>query len=466
MSSTLKMSALSELSRKELISKINELIEEICLLKDENCLLKTELNEYINESKKQKRKSFSYRICNDLSEVLLQFLPLKDKLRLECVSKQFQRTVFRKQFSITLYSSLQSNNEMSEQTKDEVFERHYLKSIESLLKKCPNIQTMSIFVKNNTIFRSILPLITKYCDNLDEFKVSLDDATEPELNEEFRRLFGPKLKYISCGEDLDFNLFPNLYSVTETFIEIETIVGLNLENIKELNVDLLSQNQNLFPLLQKFHKIRRLTLCLNPDNEKSVLNAFKNSAVLQHLIELKIRTFEFGGHINQFFDSLKQSADKLPKLKSIAFTLVFDEDCTNLRQFLSPLKAFRKLKRLYLEIICLNLPNESKFSLKAFEELQNITHLSLKLFFSQIDEKLLTDIDIYLPKLQYLYISPFISPAVNTYKEGVTQIAESLSRLSGLQTIVFGHTLKYGPISQLMTAKITEKCRRIRKIKV
>ena len=47
-------------------------------------------------------QSFDDRICDDLSEVLLQFLPLDDKLRLECVSKQFQRTVFQKQFPITL----------------------------------------------------------------------------------------------------------------------------------------------------------------------------------------------------------------------------------------------------------------------------------------------------------------------------------------------------------------------------
>ena len=43
------------------------------------------------------RQSFSDRICDDLSEVILQYLSLKDKLRMECVSKQFRRTVFVKQ---------------------------------------------------------------------------------------------------------------------------------------------------------------------------------------------------------------------------------------------------------------------------------------------------------------------------------------------------------------------------------
>ena len=33
------------------------------------------------------KKSFSDRICDDLCEEILQYLPLEDKLRLQCVSK-------------------------------------------------------------------------------------------------------------------------------------------------------------------------------------------------------------------------------------------------------------------------------------------------------------------------------------------------------------------------------------------
>src|SRR3954468_10230152 len=38
----------------------------------------------------------------DLSEVLLQYLPLKHKLRLESVSKQFQRTVLKKHYHLVI----------------------------------------------------------------------------------------------------------------------------------------------------------------------------------------------------------------------------------------------------------------------------------------------------------------------------------------------------------------------------
>ena len=113
-----KMSALSDLSQKELISMINELKTENNLLKEKNFLLETELNEYRNESKNRQKssgsealdrqtvdkKSFSDRFCDDLCEDILQFLSLEDKLRLESVSKQFQRTLFRRQNNKHMFS--------------------------------------------------------------------------------------------------------------------------------------------------------------------------------------------------------------------------------------------------------------------------------------------------------------------------------------------------------------------------
>ena len=52
----------------------------------------------LDNNVKYRRDSFSDRVCDDLSEVILQYLSLKDKLRLECVSKQFQRTVFQRNY--------------------------------------------------------------------------------------------------------------------------------------------------------------------------------------------------------------------------------------------------------------------------------------------------------------------------------------------------------------------------------
>jgi septum formation topological specificity factor MinE len=52
-----------------------------------------------------KRDSFSDRICDDLCEVLLKYLSIDDKIKFECISKQFQRCVYTKQNSINIYIS-------------------------------------------------------------------------------------------------------------------------------------------------------------------------------------------------------------------------------------------------------------------------------------------------------------------------------------------------------------------------
>ena len=57
-----------------------------------------------------RRDSFDERVCYDLSEVLLQFLPIEDKFKFESVSKQFQRTVFERHSELDL--SLFISNEL------------------------------------------------------------------------------------------------------------------------------------------------------------------------------------------------------------------------------------------------------------------------------------------------------------------------------------------------------------------
>ena len=89
-----------------------------------------------------KRDSFSQRIGDDLSEVILQYLSLKDKLRLECVFKQFQRTIFERQYSLDI--------------KEFQNKRFNFKAFKCVLKKkCLNVSNISEVVPNG------LRLITK-----------------------------------------------------------------------------------------------------------------------------------------------------------------------------------------------------------------------------------------------------------------------------------------------------------------
>ena len=419
----------------------------------------------ISKCVSKNRDSFDVRIWDDLSEEILQFLPLEHKLRLESVSKQFQRTLFQKEFSINLYSSLQSNDKNR---------RNYLEWFQSLLKKCPNIQTMSLILKNRTIFKLILPLIIKYCRHLNEFNVSLrkcQTRTKSELKGEFHLKFGSKMKYIwfnRCSRIyFHYEWFPNLYSIGKKTkhkrISPERLLETNLMHLKEVNIKLSEQNHHLFPeVLQKYYRIRHMTLVIShPVIEEPVFKAFKESPVLQNLIELKYRDWAVteNNRCNKNLGSLTHLSEKFPKLKSLEFGWLFVKDLSVLRQQLSSLKAFPELTRLELGLLFLE-DDYDQFSFKLCEELSNVTHLTLAFFGKDLDHKTLTDIEIYLPKLQYLFIGYLIVED----KEGVKQTAESLSRLSSLRTI--GLCLRYQHISESLKAKIIKKCRKLQKISI
>jgi hypothetical protein len=51
-----------------------------------------------NEEFDSNPESFSARICDDLYEVLLSYLSFEDKIRFECVSKQWQKLIYNKQY--------------------------------------------------------------------------------------------------------------------------------------------------------------------------------------------------------------------------------------------------------------------------------------------------------------------------------------------------------------------------------
>ena len=52
----------------------------------------------------RKMDTFEDRIDDDLFELIISYLPIKDKLRFESVSKRFQRLVFNKQNFLVLCS--------------------------------------------------------------------------------------------------------------------------------------------------------------------------------------------------------------------------------------------------------------------------------------------------------------------------------------------------------------------------
>ena len=430
---------------------------------------------------KQNRDSFSDRICDDLCEEILQYLSLEDKLKLEGVSKQFQRTVFQRQNE--LYINMRGPEEhkrhliMKELRKRNDHNYYYIEdqnldSFEALLKKCPNItliqfkgQQKGDMYYNPYKINQVFHLIIENCNNLSEV-IILNDINDSILPE-FHQKFGPKIKYFpSVREVIDLNLFPNIEKIEIRNVPDHSIIPqLKLAKLKQLTIHISQGEEYMFQtFIDNFPKLTHFNLNFCSEEQNAIFKPLKNISNLKNLVHFAFHMS--GENNNTFCGLLKQMTNNCRNLKSIECNFDINKN-SDIRQLLSQFKAFPALKRLNLRLDFIDNEGEDNidfsklFSFELFKDFSNITHLSLYIDWSlTLKESILKDIDIYLPKLQYLEFDyPFdISP------KGVTQMADILSRLSRLQKIrfIFFFGVNYKPFEE----QITKNCRKIRKIKI
>ena len=444
-------------------------------------------------SDSQNSDSFSDRFCDDLSEVILQYLSLEDKLRLQCVSKQFQRTVFQRHYELYINMRGPEDHKYFLKNKDKYLIRkvnnyYYITSTDqslnafkALLKQCPNITSIVVFFNYwdrhfspdqiNEVFR----LIIENCNNLNEFNI-LKDINDSNF-EEFHRKFGPKIKYLRFFRELiELNLFPNIEKIIINYVPDYSIIPqLNLAKLKQLELTLHEDEENMLQtFIDTFPTLTHLKVYINSEYENTIYKPLDNISNLKHLIHLTF-SMNVWKNNNRLFSLLKQMENNCQNLKSIDCRFGINDKNSDIKQSFSQLKAF-PLKRLNLRFYLVDnyedygtddeeediidvIDANNLFSFELFKGLSNITHLSLR-FDQTLKEPILKEIDIYLPNLQYLEIKDRFF----TTTEGVTQMADILSRLSRLQTIklFLSPGLNCKPIEE----QITKKCRKIRKIEI
>ena len=187
------------------------LSKKLCLRSDSqnnhsfsDCLVKFKNNVESFEDN-YRRDSFDDRFCDDLSENLLQFLPLEDKLKFECVSKQFQRTVFKLQYEIFINMLGPVAHKIHSKNKDfkfrEDFNYYYIEdqsmhSFRALLKKCPNITSIQLWTGYHYLERDyktervneVFRLIIENCNNLRQVFV-FNDINESNFKEFLKKIW-------------------------------------------------------------------------------------------------------------------------------------------------------------------------------------------------------------------------------------------------------------------------------------
>ena len=480
----------------------------------------------------QNRQSFIDRFSDNMCEEILQFLPLKDKLRLQCVSKQFQRTVFKGQYElyINIWCRAHHKSFLENKMSRKIYHNYYyiederMDSFKTLLKKCPNITSISLnwdfcwfdvskIVALNAVFRQII----ENCNNLSEFIVLNDIELHISILDEFHQKFGQSIKYLRFDGNfnrrlIELNRFPNIEKIyIDCDIHNQSIIPqLKLDKLKKLKIALgRCEEHMLKTVIDNFPTLTHLDVYVSSDKvENSYFKSLKNISNLKHLIHFKLEIQCMDSN-KRFCRLLKQMANNCKMLKSIDCLFNISEENSDIRQLLSKLKAFPALKRLNLRLTTNSLwirrvllkqsvfPNDessdtsssedyvtfssdssedrmstgqdmnidqyfSLFSFKLFKGFSNITHLKLCFGWKRLTlkESKLKDIDINLPNLRYLEIKyPF-----DTTPLGMTQMADILSRLSRLETLKL--KFKSGVDLKPIEEQITEKCRKIKEIKI
>jgi hypothetical protein len=177
----------------------------------------------INNEISLKRDSFSDRICDDLCEVLLSYLSFKDKMRFECVSKQFQRCVYNKENSIDVRDSIEEMGQkiIFNNVLIEIDQSFIYKIPESIFKKCKFVNNICIYLElNSKAANELMNLIIKNCNNLKSIAFNFNKISD-ELIEKFGLKFGQQLKeicFVSSHLDQNINKYKKLLRLCPNLI--------------------------------------------------------------------------------------------------------------------------------------------------------------------------------------------------------------------------------------------------------
>ena len=295
------------------------------------------------------------RFGDDMTELILSYLTFEDKIRLECVSKQWQRCVFQKQFVIEVIGP-----KKSQQTRDSLGRLIRRKNkalnriaLESVLKKCQNITNIHI---NTTVDSEVLSWIVQNChyvkslmirdvthEGLEFLRDNRHKLEELHLHRLFNLMvtcrFCPNLKSI-CFRSLD--LFENFNHDKEFLSKLERIELGYLYTPKNYNcIERLSDDYS------QTIKTLNVDLDLNYMTDDVLKICFDCICQFENLRQVKL--IRANDVKDESLSMIGQKCTKLLKLD-----LDFDDSSPKNIEFFvsfSEFKAIKKLKiRLYNNI--------------------------------------------------------------------------------------------------------------------
>ncbi|CAG2106054.1 unnamed protein product [Medioppia subpectinata] len=366
------------------------------------------------------------RFGDDLCALLLSYLPFKDRFRCECVSKQFQRTVFGSVVHVILHKAFIS------------FDTQLLATI---AKKCPNIQTIECRVIGNKyeeLIPELLSIFRDNCRHLRHIYCNLRENSDqlclpfgPLVTQVGSVSFDNKRSLILCHR-LSHLVIHSLYDAFDYFPGRQ-LVAKNLQSLAFYNFSGHSNDQ-LSALVAGNQSIRCLKLVNRLQSRLTPETLTEMCGQLSRLTQLRRLTLELrlNDNENSLNNSLRTIGEKCWRLQRLTLELFMRDEPLEGQplegQPIDALKYYRRLKRLHLTL-------DPVFGQRLLEPLKlchRLTHLTIWLHTkndkTSVDQLLDNNCGNYWPRLQYLYIR---------FNEFGGQCLDHIPRLPALQTLVF-----------------------------
>ena len=321
------------------------------------------------------------RFGDDLTEEVLQYLTFDDKIRLECVSKQWQRCVYQRQYviDIDVFNRYNNQNQLHG-----LFRRFYderqsdEQRLVSVVKKCPNITKVILRrVSRSGVFAIASRLLNTYFNIQSHPEVikKLDDFRNNVTNDlSFLKEFGEKkriLLYFAIS-----NRFALLLSNSNT--SVLSLIGRYCPNIKSLDITISGEEDREF--FQHYgHKLQELRY--QWDRSGMAYEDYQNYPIKNYL---KLCPNLKNIHVNKTSILLDDDKEFLPKLESYQDQFGFNSSNEKQMKILSD-KYSRRLKYLRIWIKEFSY-KELKTCIECIARFENLKQLKLSFSNSETTE--------------------------------------------------------------------------------
>ena len=377
--------------------------------------------------------SFEKRIYDDLCEDILEFLPLKDKIRLRGVSRQFREclhNVWLRQRVVKVDHDLSNDRHnlikgktivdrrtgilLALHSADELLQRLIpveVNGFDRLLQIFPNTNCLH-FGKYTSIAdkNKILETIIQYCTRVESFTFELTDV-KPQLIEEFGQKFGKQLKSIEFGGDVSEMPFatqsllkhcPNVKSLVNiTFDYLFDDKEILVKNLRKFKSSDIRDKRQFLSLVRHNPNLSHLILGFNLNNIQHTIEVFNSLSKLKELKVLSIFFVDFESYDRRIAKCFEEIGLNCKNLKNFSLRVEF-VNSFDAKHCFESFKSFTSLKRLSFRLRSTAESDSGKLDAIVLRNCHQLTHLDIKC--DLIDDNFFDGIQYLTPKLKDLKI--------------------------------------------------------------